>query len=273
MIKIYIFLIFTLSLVSQIKSKLQKESLKKEKIDIKIISLELPQESCIPSLSTFLFNINVEFSKSPEIIKMLSIDLSSNIKSLCYPFEKTNVTNSFFQCKINTVNNPIKYEIIYLPLNAPISDDYNFLNWKETIGKTPEVSNRIINKEIYCIPKEINSFKLKEIIKEDCQEGKNRIALNGQWLYENKFIPKNFEFQFDKIKGKCEGMSFIWIKCLLEGEGDLSFSNDYYFEYGINPYMIQKNKKIIHINNCNDENYISFIFYPKIFIFLILLLI
>ena len=271
MVKFNKFLIFILLEISQIKSKLYED----EKVDTAIISLELPQVSCIPNLSTFIFNINVEFSKSPLIKNILTINLLSNIKAFCYPFEKTNVTGSFFQCKIDTVDYPIKNQILYLPLEAPISDYYNFLNWKEKIGTNPEISNRITEKEIDCLPKALNSFQIKEIKSEGCLNNKNIISLKGKWIHENTSIPENFEFNFNKIKGKCHIISSNWIQCIIEGFGEFKFSDNYFFEYSINTFMIQKSEKLIYINDCNannsDNSSVYFIFSQKIFIFLFLL--
>ena len=271
MIKMYILLILILLGLSKINSK---EKLQDEKIDINIISLELPQVPCIPNLSTFLFNIKAEFSKSPDITNILSINLSPNLISSCYAFENTSVTDSFFQCKINTVNYPIDNINIYLPLDNPNSEYYNFLNWKETIGKEPEISNKISDKEIYCIPKELNSYEMTEIKSEGCSNNKNIISLKGQWKDNNLIIPKNYEFNFDKIKGKCNIISLNWIQCEIEGEGIIKFNDNFYFEYGINTFMIQKSEKSINIKDCNkndDVNFCLFIFPQKIFLFLILL--
>ena len=273
MVRFNKFLIFIFIEIFQIKSKLHEE-----KVDIAIISLELPQVSCIPNLSTFIFNIKVEFSKSPLIKNILTIDLLSNIKAFCYPFEKTNVTISFFQCKINTVDYPIKNKILFLPLEPPISNYYNFLNWKEKIGENPEISNRITEKEIDCLPKELNSYKINEIKSEGCSNNKNVISLKGVWINENKLVPKNFEFNLNEIKGKCNIISLNWIQCTIEGIGDIKFLDNYYFEYQINTFMIQKSEKFIHINDCNDNStdnktdFLRFFFFSKkIFISLILL--
>ena len=276
--KMNIFLIFLLFEISQINTLLQNNNLKDGKIDISIVSLELPQESCIPHLSTFLFNIKVEFSKSPFIKNILSINLSSDIISNCHPFEKTNVTDSFFQCRIDTVDYPIQNKSLYLPLDAPKSDYYTFLNWEEKIGEKPDISNRISDKEINCFPKELNAYDLKEIKSEGCSSGKNIVSLRGEWLDENKLIPENFEINFDKIKGKCDIISTVWIQCVMEGEGNITFSNNFYFEYGINIYMIQKNEQLIHINECNrddndsDKNSYYSIFPQRIILFLLVLL-
>jgi len=269
----YIPIIFLLLNIFQINSKFP---LKDEKVDINIISLELPQLPCIPNLSTFLFNIKVEFSKSPKITKTLAINLSSNIVSLCYPFENTTVSDSFFQCEIDIVDYPINNINIYLPLDSPNSDYYNFLNWKDVIGKNPEISNRISDKEIYCVPKELNYFKINEIKSEGCSNDKNIISLQGNWMNENVIIPKSLEFNFNKIKGKSNIITMDWIQCVIEGEGDLIFSNNFYFEYGINTFMIQKSEKSIRIKDCNnndsdDNNFSLFVFPQKIFLFLILL--
>ena len=266
--KMSFFLILLLIGISQVKLKLQKE--KNEKIDITIISLELPNPSCIPELSSYIYHIKVEFSKSPDITKPLSIDLSSNIKSLCYPFEKTSVSDSFLQCQINTVDYPIKNKNLYLPIKAPYFDDYNFIKWEEIIGKNPEVSNKISEKEIYCVPQELNSFKINEIKNEGCSNNNNIISIKGQWKDEKIIIPKNFELNLDKIKGKCNLISFNWIQCEIEGKGKINFSDGYYFKYGINNFLLEKNEKSIDINNC--LNSCSYIFYQKLFLYFIILL-
>ena len=266
----YIFILFLLLLeISQIKTKYIQEKIKNEKIDIKIKSIELPQLSCIPNLSSFIYHIKVEFSKSPDITKTINIILNSKIKSICYPFENTTITDSFLQCKIDVVDYPIKNENLYLPLEAPNSDEYNFINWKEKMGEKPE-SNKISDKEIYCIPKELNSFKITETKNEGCSDNNNILSMKGEWNDENKLIPNNFEFSFDKMKGICNIISIKWIQCDIEGKGNIQFSDNFYFKYKINTFKIEKNEKIIEINDC--INLCLFIFYRKLFLCLLLLL-
>ena len=99
--------------------------------------------------------------------------------------------------------------------------------------------------------------------------------MKGQWIHENTSIPKNFEFNFNKIKGKCHIISSNWIQCIIEGFGEFKFSDNYYFEYSINTFMIQKSEKLIYINDCNannsDNSSVYFIFSQKLFILILLL--
>ena len=94
-LNIYLLVIILLIQIKSIQDNLNYEKID-EKINIEIISISLPQASCIPNLSTFIYHIKVNFSSKPYIKSTLSIDLSSNIKSICYPFENTSVTDSFF---------------------------------------------------------------------------------------------------------------------------------------------------------------------------------
>ena len=165
-----------------------------------------------------------------------------------------------------------------MPLEPPISNYYNFLNWKEKIGENPEISNRITEKEIDCLPKELNSYKINEIKSEGCSNNKNVISLKGEWINEKQLVPKNFGFNFNEIKGNCNIITLNWIQCTIEGIGDIKFLDNYYFEYQINTFMIQKSEIFIHINDCNDNStdnktdFLRFFFFSKkIFIFLILL--
>ena len=259
--KIYYHLL--LILIGLVQIYAYQYNFNEEKINIEVDSIVLPQASCIPSLSTFIYHIKVNFSKKPYIKNTFSIDLSSNIKSLCYPFENTTVTDSFFQCEINVVDYPIKNKKIYLPSKAPNSDYYNFINW-DKIGEKP-----LSDKEINCVPQELNSYKTNEIKNEGCSNNKNIISLEGKWKDENKQIPKNFEVIFDNLKGKCYINSVSLIKCEIEGKGNSLFSNDYFFKYGINTFMIQKIENVIDINDCNIS---CFIIIRKLFLFLLVLL-
>ena len=262
--KIYIHLLFLLITLEQTKSKLNNQL-----IDVLVKSVVLPQASCIPSLSTFIYQIKVDFSKSPEIKNILSIDLSSNIKSLCYPFENTSVTDSFFQCEINTVDFPIKNKNIFLPLKAPNSNYYNFINWENTIGEKPDISNKISDKEINCIPKELNLYKINQIKSEGCVNDNNIISLKGQWKNESLQISENYKIIFDNLKGNCTIINPSWIQCEFEGNGKNIFSGDFYFKNGINTFMIEKIENTFDINDCN---YSCFIFSGKILLFLLILL-
>ena len=262
--KIYFHLLLLLFTLNQTKSKLSNEL-----VNVSVKSVELPQASCIPSLSTFIYQIKVDFSKSPAIKNILSLDLSSNIKSLCYPFENTSVTDSFFQCEINTVDFPIKNKKIFLPLKAPNSNFYNFIDWENTIGKTPDISNKISDKEINCIPKELNSYKINEIKSEGCVNDNNIISLKGQWENESIQIPENYKIILDKLNGNCTIINPTWTQCEFKGYGKNLFSDDFYFKNGINTFMIQKMENSIDINDCN---YNCFIFIRKIFLLLLLLL-
>ena len=261
-LNIYLLVIILLIQIKSIQDNLNYEKID-EKINIEIISLSLPQASCIPNLSTFIYHIKVNFSSKPYIKSTLSIDLSSNIKSLCYPFENTSVTDSFFQCEINIVDYPINNKKIYLPLKSPISDYYNIINWDKISSKP------ITEKEIKCIPLELNAYKIDEIKKEGCSNNKNIISLKGKWKDESKQIPKNFEVTFDNLKGKCNIIYSNWTQCDIEGKGNTLFSTDYYFKFGINTFMIQKIENTININDCNN---VCFIYIRKIFIFVLLLL-
>ena len=274
MIEVYIYLFILLLEISQISSKFLQEEIKNEKIDIKVKSIELPQLSCVPNLSSFIYHIKVDFSKSPDITKTINIILNSKIKSICYPFENTTITDSFLQCKIDVIDYPIKNENIFLPLEAPNSDNYNFINWKEKIGEKPEISNKISDKEIFCIPKELNSFKIMETKNEGCSNNNNILSMKGEWKDETKLIPNYLEFTFDNIKGICNIITTKWIQCEIEGKGNIHFSDNFYFKNGINTFKIEKNEKSIEINDCiNFTNLCLFIFYRKLFLFLLLLLI
>ena len=261
MIKILEHLLLILIVFVQIKSL--QDNLNSNKINIEINSISLPQASCIPNLSTFIYHLKANFSSKPYIKNTLLIDLSPNIKSLCYPFEKTNVTDSFFQCEINLVDYQINYKKIYLPSKSPISEYYNFTNWDIISEKA------ISDKEIKCLPLELNSYKTNEVKNEGCSNNKNIISLKGKWKDESKQIPKNFEVIFDNLKGKCNIISLNLTQCDIEGKGNTLFSKDYYFKFGINTFMIQKLENAININECNN---ICFIYVRKIFLFLLLLL-
>ena len=108
-------LIIILLVLNIIKIASKITPLKEEKIEIKINSISIPQAACVPSLGTYIFNINCEFSKSPIITQSINLCLSSNIKSICYPLESTSISNSFLQCEINTVAYPINNENIFMP--------------------------------------------------------------------------------------------------------------------------------------------------------------
>ena len=245
-----LFLLILIIFISQINSKFL--SLEEDKIDIKIISISLPQVPCTPSLATYLFNINCNFSKVPLITQTITLSLSSNIKSLCYPLESTEVSDSILQCEINIVDYPINNQNIFLPLEPPESDYYTFNNWKEIIAAQPDISNKISDKEISCLPKALNSFVINDYSNQGCINDNNYITLIGKWNDENILMGKKFEFDFEKIKGQCLYYDINRIQCEIEGSGELFFENDLYFKYGINPYKIDKSDKKYSIIDCNS---------------------
>ena len=237
-------IILLISNIIKISSKISP--LKDEKIEIKVNSISIPQAPCVPSLGTYIFNINCEFSKSPIITQTINLNLSSNIKSICYPFENTTISNSFLQCEINTAEYPIKNENIYVSSDPPVNDIYTFNNWEEIKGV------KISGKEIYCVPKALNSFIINEYKNEGCVNGNNFVLLKGKWNSENNLKPEKIVFNNNNINGECINIDENRIQCEVGGSGELLF----YFNYGINVYYIgkdqNKNENKIIIKDCDS---------------------
>ena len=261
-------LIIILLVLNIIKISSKISPLKAEKIEIKVNSISIPQAPCIPALGTYIFNINCEFSKSPLITQTINLNLSSNIKSICYPLENTTITNSFLQCEINTAMYPINYKNIFISSDPPESDIYTFNNWEKIKGV------KISGKEIYCVPKALNSFIIDEYKNEGCVKGNNFVLLKGKWNSESNLKPEKIVFKNGSINGECINIDENRIQCEVGGTGELLL----FFKYGINAYYIgkdqNKNEDKIIIKDCDSyyNSSLMAIFRIKIILGILLLL-
>lgn len=239
-------------------------------IDFNVEKIEIPQVSCIPKLGTYLFYIIGEFSSSPNIKKTISFNFqSSNSKAICRPLEQTIVSKDQLQCEIDICEYPINDENIFLPINPPKIDGYNFPNWNKVISKYPGESNKIPEDNIICFPMKLNSYNISSIKSEGCSNEKNIVLIDGKWSDESQILPKSFEIFLDNgNKAKCETINLKQIQCGIDGYGDIKF-NEKYFKSGINVFKIEESYKSIYVDKCNLS---SFIIFNKIFLLLIILL-
>ena len=246
---------------------------KESNIEFKVDNISLPQLSCIPNLAKYLFYIKGEFSQTPSITNLISFNLEyTNLKVICYPLEKTLVSEDQLQCIINLCDYPINNENIFLPINPPTISGYAFPNWKESIGKTPGISNKITENSIKCTPKELNSYNIISIKSQGCSDKKNIILIEGKWADESKLIPEDFNIDIkleNNNMAHCIYFNKNLIQCEIDGYGEIKL-NEKYFQKGINVFKIEKFDSSINVINCNIS---TFIFMNKLLLFFILLLI
>lgn len=261
---------FIISIILFLSPLISYSKCKDEIIEFYVEKIEISQVSCIPKLGTYLFYIIGEFSSSPNIKKLISLNFqSSNFKAICRPLEQTLVSKDQLQCEINVCDYPINDENIFLPINPPNTDGYEFPNWNKVISKFPGESNKIPEDNIICIPMELNSYNISSIKSEGCSNKKNIILIDGKWSDESQLLPKSFEIILNNgNQAKCETTNLKQIQCEIDGYGDIKF-NEKYFKSGINVFKIEDSDKSISIDKCNLS---SFIIFDKIILFLIMFL-
>ena len=262
--KLKIFSIIFLSfLISYLKCK-------DEIIDFNVEKIEISQVSCIPKLGTYLFYIIGEFSSSPDIKNVIFFNFqSSNSKAICHPLEQTLVSKDQLQCEINICDYPINDENLFLPVNPPNVEGYNFPNWNKVISKYPGESNKIPEDNIICIPMELNSYNISSIKSEGCSNAKNIILIDGKWSDESQLLPGSFEIILNNgNKANCGKINQKQIQCEIDGYGDIKF-NEKFFKSGINVFKIEESYKSIYVDKCN---YSSFIIFDKIILLLFIML-
>ena len=240
-------------------------------IDFNIEKIELSQAPCIPQLGKYLFYIKGNFNESPSVTNIITFYLdSSNFKAICYPLEKTSVSNDQLQCEINTYYYPLNEQNIFLPINPPIIEGYNFPNWKQILGENPGISNKIPEENIKCLPKELNSYNINFIKSQGCSNNKNIILMKGSWSDESKIIPQNFKIELsNKNIANCLTLYINQLQCEIDGYGKITF-NDNYFKNGINIFKINKTELSVNIDKCDFSSFISL---DKLSLLLIILLI
>jgi len=243
-----------------------------EDIEFKVEKIELPQARCAPNLATYLFYIKGEFSQSPNITNIITINLENplNSKAICYPLEKTSVTSDQLQCLINTVEFPINNENILLPVTLPNVEGYKFPNWKEVIGGTPGASNKVPEDNIKCVPKEMNSYDISSIKSQGCSNKKNIILIEGKWEDETKLVPKEYDFTIKSNSNDlyCKYVNKNEVQCELDGFGEVKFDSQY-FKNGVNVFKLEKSDISINVDQCNSS---PFIFMNKIIVLFFLLM-
>lgn len=243
---------------------------KDEIIDFNVEKIEISQVSCIPKLGTYLFYIIGEFSSSPNIKNVITFNFqSSNSKAICHPLEQTLVSKDQLQCEINICDYPINDENIFLPINPPKIDGYNFPNWNKVISKYPGESNKIPEDNIICKPMELNSYNIFSLKNEGCSNEKNIILIDGKWSDESQLLPGSFEMTLNNgNKANCETINLNQIQCEIDGYGDIKF-NENYFKSGINVFKIEDSNETIKIDKCDLSTFIKL---NKIILLLIMIL-
>ena len=248
---------------------------------ISIKNIEIGFEPCLDTYGIYFFYIYVEINKEIDISEKITINLDTSsdkiIEATCTPF--FNEIFSYFLCEINICVYPLNNIDIYLPINPPKLKKYGFKNWKEIIGNSPGISNKI--SKVTCLPKEKNIFIPSSIKSEGCKENKNVFSIYGKWMYNEK-DKKPFLWEFpllilneNRNIAYCE-YEFIDnnIKCELEGYGIIKFEETYtigYFEiFKINEFSSSTKLEYCSIQNSTlNLSHHSLLF---LIIFIILLL-
>ena len=102
------------------------------------------------------FDIKGKFHSFDNFLGNAYIELETSdgrkIKTECTPLESFNK----FSCDIKLIKYPLDNVDVILPINAPNTKAYTFLNWEQTIGASPGKSN--VFSKINCLPEESNVF-------------------------------------------------------------------------------------------------------------------
>lgn len=255
---------------------IQISNKEEQKIEFKVNEIRKTQISCSSNLGTYLFDIYGEFSTTPSVLNQLTINLETPSKytANCYPLSKSSVSEDHFQCEINICEFPLKSTNIFLSLNPPSSEKYSFPNWKETIGSSPKISNKVPDDDIVCTPSENDTFTPNSITNDGCSGKKNHFKIVGGWKDET-ILPKNVSFVLrpknkENVIVNCNFSKYIFhsINCNFEGDGKLSF-DDSYFKDNLRVYKINK-FNTNEFDKCEFSRFISVSFLLLLnFIFLL----
>ena len=229
-----------------------------------IISIKYIQkyyEICYDTYGIYSFDIYVEMNKKIDTSENITINLDTSsdkiIQATCTPYYAKIIQS--FKCEINICVYPLNNIDIYLPINPPKSKKYGFKNWKEIIGNSPGISNKI--SKVTCLPKEKNIFIPSSIKSEGCIDNKNVFSIYGKWVYNEKDKkPFYLEFpllilneNYDIAYCEYDLLESNSIKCELEGHGIIKFEETYtigYFEI----FKINKFSSSTKLEDCSIQN-------------------
>jgi len=221
-------------------------------------------------------DMNEDISLSEELTINLYTSSDQKIKAICTPFSEI---IQFFICNINILGYPLNNVDIYLPNEPPISKKYGFINWKNIIGKSPGISNKITKTKVTCLPKEKNAFIPSSIISKGCESKKNIFTINGIWMYdiEDKkplfwdinllILNENNKFAY------CQYDYFnLNMNCEYDGYGIIKFEET----YSISLYIFKMNElsSSVELKDCSSNaNWLNLYSQPLVlFISFIILL-
>ena len=203
---------------------------------ISIEKIDLGINPCSDNIGLYNYYIYFDINKEISYTEELTFDLTTSgeqiIKTTCTPHYSELI--AFFLCDINICVYPLDNVDIFFPLNPPISKKFGFKNWKNIIGASPGISNKISN--VNCLPKEENTFTPTSIKSIGCKSNKNIFYIYGNWLYNDKDkLPFFWEFSLllsneQNSIANCEYQieaEPIYIECQFEGQGIIKFNEVY----------------------------------------------
>ena len=226
-----------------------------------IKKLEMPINPCSGDIGLYNYYIYFDINKEISYTEKLTFDLKTSteqtIKTTCTPHYNEYI--SFFLCVINICVYPLNNVDIFFPLNPPISKKFGFINWKNIIGASPGISNKISN--VNCLPKEENTFTPTSIKSKGCQSNKNVFYIYGYWFYNDKDkLPLFWEFPLLLLNeqnsiANCEYKTAepIYIECQFEGKGIIKFNEAYISEI-FRIFKINGFSSNIDTESCSEKN-------------------
>jgi hypothetical protein len=229
------------------------------------------------------FYIYGDMNKDIEGWETITINLNTpsdqKIEATCKPYY--NKLIQYFICQINICEYPLNNIDIYLPIEPPISEKYGFINWKNIIGESPGISNKISKSKVTCLPKELNTFIPSSIKSEGCEnKNKNIFTIYGNWMYD-KEDKKPFFWDINLLilngnnkRAYCEYNSFKSnMKCEYEGYGIIKFEEAY--STFINIFKMNEFSSSVELKDCSlsDDNWLNLSSHYLVFLisFIILL--
>ena len=250
---------------------------------ITIKKVQLGFFPCSETIGVFDFYIYGDMNKDIETWETITINLNTpsdqKIEATCIPYYTKLI--QYFICQINICEYPLNNIDIYLPIEPPISEKYGFINWKNIIGESPGISNKISKSKVTCLPKELNTFIPSSIKSEGCEnKNKNIFTIYGNWMYD-KEDKKPFFWDINLLilngnnkRAYCEYNSFKSnMKCEYEGYGIIKFEEAY--STFINIFKMNEFSSSVELKDCSlsDDNWLNLSSHYLVFLisFIILL--
>ena len=220
---------------------------------------------CMELTGKYLFVIEGKFSSEPNMFNSITFNLLQpvNAQVECTPIS---ISSTGFSCDLPVYdNNILKGNTILLQLSAPKVSGFIFKNWETIIGATPGTSNKVAE-NVYCSPSAEAIFNVTNIESNGCNGNKNVLKLNGKW---SKEIKENVRFElvidgYDKKADCTYDIGQEYVKCLLEGYGNVKINEKYSRSSLVYIYLVSESNNTIHVDKCNDGKFLlinSFIFY------------